>query len=66
MKLLGISTPVLYTRLDFIHRQCTLFAGERERALMDKKDLGSRYISVDRQKLLVNWASSEAVASPKA
>lgn len=59
VKLLGISTSVLYTRLDFIHRQCTLFAGERERALMDKKDLGSRYISVDRQKLLVNWASKK-------
>jgi transposase-like protein len=57
VKLLGISTSVLYTRLDFIHRQCQLFAGERERALLDKADLGSRYISVDRQKLLVNWSS---------
>ncbi|MCX7247468.1 MAG: hypothetical protein NTX31_07320 [Burkholderiales bacterium] len=57
IKLTKISTSVLYTRIDFFHRQCLLFAGERERALMDRQDLGSRYISVDRQKLLVNWSS---------
>ena len=57
IKLTKISTSVLYTRIDFFYRQCLLFAGERERALMDRQDLGSRYISVDRQKLLVNWSS---------
>jgi transposase-like protein len=59
VKLLGISTSVLYTRIDFIHKQCQLFAGERERTLLDKTGLGSRYISVDRQKLLVNWSSKK-------
>ncbi len=59
VKLLGISTSVLYTRIDFIHRQCQLFAGERERTLLDKTGLGSRYIAVDRQKLLVNWSSKK-------
>jgi len=57
IKLTGISTSVLYNRIDFFHRQCLLFAGERERTLMDRQDLGSRYISVDRQKLMVNWVS---------
>jgi len=40
MKLLDISASVLYARIDFIHRQCQLFAGERERTLLDRKDLG--------------------------
>lgn len=57
IKLTDISTSVLYTRIDFFHRQCQLFAGERERTLVDRQDLGSRYISVDRQKLMVNWSS---------
>jgi len=60
MKLLDISASVLYARIDFIHRQCQLFAGERERTLLDRKDLGKRYISTDRQKLLVNWASKKS------
>lgn len=60
MKLLGISASVLYARIDFIHRQCQLFAGDRERSLVDRKDLGKRYISTDRQTLLVNWASKKS------
>ena len=57
MKLLKISASVLYARLDFIHRQCLLFASARERTLVERSDLGKKYISVDRQKLLVNWSS---------
>ncbi|NDP64919.1 hypothetical protein [Polaromonas sp.] len=57
MKLLKISASVLYARLDFIHRQCILFVSARERTLVERLDLGKRYISVDRQKLLVNWSS---------
>lgn len=56
IKLLGISTSVLYSRIDFIYQQCLLFAGERERTLLDRTDLGRRRISVDRQKLMVNWS----------
>jgi transposase-like protein len=56
MKVLEISATVLYDRIDFLHEQCQRFAGERERTLLDR-DLGKRYISVDRQKLLVNWTT---------
>ena len=59
IKLLGISTSVLYDRIDFIYEQCRLFAGERERTLIDKTDLGRRRISIDRQKLMVNWSSKK-------
>lgn len=59
IKLLDISTSVLYTRIDFIHQQCLLFAGERERTLLERRDLGKRRISVDRQKLMVNWSSRD-------
>lgn len=46
-KLLGISTSVSSTpALDFIHRQCQLFAGEHEaRPGGQGSDLGSRYTS---------------------
>jgi transposase-like protein len=64
MKLLGILASVLYARIDFIHRQCQLFAGDRERTLVDRKDLGKRYISPDRQTLLVNWSSKKARKAP--
>jgi transposase-like protein len=59
IKLLGISTSVLYDRIDFIYEQCRLFAGARERTLIDRADLGRRRISVDRQKLMVNWSSKK-------
>ena len=57
IKLLKISPETLYTKLDFIYRQCQLFAGIRERTLLDKTDLGKRYLSVNRQKFVVNWSS---------
>lgn len=57
IKILDLSMSVLYSRLDFIHRQCTAFAGERERTLVERADLGKRYLSTDRQKLIVNWSS---------
>jgi transposase-like protein len=57
IKILDLSMSVLYSRLDFIHRQCTAFAGDRERTLVERADLGKRYLSTDRQKLIVNWSS---------
>jgi transposase-like protein len=56
IKVLGISPAILYDRIDFLHEQCQMFAGERERGLLDRDDLGKRYISTDRQKLIVNWS----------
>ncbi|MGH8806514.1 MAG: transposase [Noviherbaspirillum sp.] len=57
VKLLQISPDTLYAKLDFIHRQRRLFAGARERTLLDRTDLRKRYISTDRQKFVVNWSS---------
>lgn len=56
VKVLDISFTVLYDRIDFLYEQCQLFAGERERTLLDR-DLRRLYLSVDRQKLLVNWTT---------
>lgn len=55
IKILGITPGVLYRRMEFIWRQCCEFAGERERGLLDRQDLGRRYIAMDRQALMVNW-----------
>ena len=60
IKVLDISPSQLYDRIDFLYEQAQLFAGERERTLMEREDLGSRYLSVDRQKLVVNWHSKKA------
>lgn len=59
IKVLEISPALLYDRIDFLHAQCQMFAGERERTLMERTNLGKRYISVDRQKLVVNWANKK-------
>lgn len=57
IKLLGISPDTLYTKLDFIYKQCQLFAGARERTLINRADLDKRYLATDRQKFVVNWSS---------
>lgn len=59
IKVLEISPAQLYDRIDFLHEQCEMFAGARERTLLDREDLGTRYLSVDRQKLVVNWHSKK-------
>lgn len=59
IKVLGISPNQLYDRIDFLHDQAQMFAGARERVLRDREDLGTRYLSVDRQKLVVNWHSRD-------
>lgn len=59
IKVLGMSPSQLYDRIDFLHQQCEVFAGARERTLLDREDLGTRYLSVDRQKLVVNWHSKK-------
>ena len=55
IKVLDISPSTLYDRIDFLYSQCQRFVGPREVSLLDRMDLGKRYLSVDRQKLLVNW-----------
>lgn len=57
VKVLGISPSMLYQRIDFLHEQCQKFAGTRERTLLERTDLGTRYLTTDRQKLMVNWSS---------
>jgi hypothetical protein len=57
IKLLDISPETLYIKMDFVYRQCQLFAGTRERTLVSRDDLGKRYLSTDRQKFVVNWSS---------
>lgn len=59
IKVLGISPNQLYDRIDFLYEQAEMFAGARERVLLDRDDLDTRYLSVDRQKLVVNWHSRE-------
>lgn len=57
IKMNKISASTLYGKLEFIHRQCQLFVSEREKQLPTKSDLGTMYLTTDRQKLIVNWSS---------
>lgn len=53
----GLSPQTLYDKLDFIHRQCQAFAGERERKLLEGLPLPKLYLATDRQTLAVNWSN---------
>lgn len=54
VEILGISWELLYNRIDFIHKQCMRFAGNRERKLSDM-EFERLYISVDKQDHVINW-----------
>lgn len=48
---------VVYDKLDWIHRQCQMFVGERERRLLDGTIIPpTMYVAVDRQQYVVNWS----------
>lgn len=54
----GLAPKAVYDKLDFIHRQCLAFAGNREsRLLRPDFELPKMYVSVDRQHYIVNWKS---------
>ncbi|RJG07216.1 hypothetical protein D3870_15505 [Noviherbaspirillum cavernae] len=52
----GLTMQTVFRKIDFIYQQCQRFAGDRERQLTEH-DLNTRYICVDRQNHIVNWAS---------
>lgn len=54
----GMDRQSLYGKIDFVHRQCVAFSGERERSLLDGAlELPKLYLSTDRQTLAVNWSN---------
>jgi len=54
-----INPKTLYDKINFIHRQCLAFAGEREQKLLNGKKIRRLYVSVDRQDYVVNWTQRE-------
>lgn len=53
----GLDKKSLYGKIDFIHRQCLRFAGDRELQLKNDIELPKMYVAVDRQAFVVNWSS---------
>lgn len=51
-----ISPDTLYRKLDFIHRQCQLFAANRERRL-PSMSFERMYVCVDRMDHIINWTN---------
>lgn len=54
--LYDMSMGKLYRRIDFIHKQCLAFVGERERRL-PKKQYERMYLCTDRQVHISNWTN---------
>jgi len=54
-----IQMPGIYAKIDFLHKQCLGFVGERERKLLEGKSIRRLYVSVDRQDYIVNWTKRE-------
>lgn len=54
-----ISMPTLYDKIDFIHRQCLVFAASHERRLLNGMFMKRLYVAVDRQDYIVNWSQTE-------
>jgi len=50
-----VTMPTIYSKIDFLRRQCLAFVGDRERRLMNKH-LDRVYVSTDRQEYVVNWS----------
>jgi len=50
----GISMRTVYDKIEFFHRQCLLFASNREREFPNR-NFGKISIAVDRQEYRLNW-----------
>lgn len=58
-KVTDLSMWTIFTKIDFIHKQCLTFAANRERKLFNGEMPFERlYISVDRQVYIVNWTNT--------
>lgn len=55
----NIAPGTLYPKIDFLHRQCLAFVGNRERRLLQGFSIPRLYLGVDRQDYVVNWTQRE-------
>jgi transposase-like protein len=58
MEVADISASTLYSKINFIHRQCLAFAAVQERRLPDLS-IRRLYLSVDRQDHVINWKRAD-------
>jgi hypothetical protein len=54
-----VAPGTVYAKIDFLYRQCVLYAAERERKFLEGLDLGHLEIAVDRQEYLFNWTTQQ-------
>lgn len=54
-----LQMPSVYAKITFLRQQCLLFAGHRERRLLNGLAMQRLYIGVDRQEYVVNWVKRE-------
>lgn len=51
----GVSFPQVYSKIDFIHRQCLAMAARREQNLPRRFTGSANFFATDAQTLMVNW-----------
>lgn len=51
----GVTFPHVYSRIDFIYRQCLAMGAEREASLPRRLAGGSHVFATDAQTILLNW-----------
>ena len=51
-----VGMVTVYSKIDFLHKQCLAFAADREKKLLAGKNIPRLYVSVDGQTYVVNWA----------
>ncbi len=59
LEMTGLSVGGLYRKIDFIHRQCLLFAAARE-AKLRGMEFRTLHLNTDRQDYIVNWRTRRA------
>ncbi len=51
----GVSFPQVYSKIDFIHRQCLAMAARREQNLHSRFAGSANFFATDAQTIMVNW-----------
>jgi len=56
-EIVDIHPATLYSKINFIHKQCVLFSAHKERQFFNSQKIERLYVSTDRQEYIFNWGT---------
>ncbi|MBE9550179.1 MAG: hypothetical protein IMF09_12300 [Proteobacteria bacterium] len=56
-EIVDIHPATLYSKINFIHKQCVLFSSHKEHNFFNDQEIKRLYVSTDRQEYVFNWGS---------